>query len=82
MISFVDAPVIVVLRDGTTAADDQPLWLLAVTGPENPHGLLLAARELVWHPLGDILVETQIDPIDESDPSESDADPSEWDTEK
>lgn len=60
MISLADQPYIVTFKDGTTAEDESDILLIAFTGPENPMGCVLAARELLWVPLDKLLVTTQM----------------------
>lgn len=57
MISFADAPFVVTLRDGNTAGDGGEILLLGV---DHQKGLILAARELMWYDLSEILVETNL----------------------
>ena len=58
MISLADEPFIVTFKDGTEAEDGEDILLLGISGPDEPMGLIMAARELLWVPLKDLLVTT------------------------
>ncbi len=57
MISLFDQPYIVELV-GNDSADGEEILLLAIGDPDSKKGLILAARELIWHPLDQMLVKT------------------------
>lgn len=58
MISLADEPFIVTFKDGTEAEDGEDILLLGVSGPDEPKGLIMAARELLWVDLDTLLVST------------------------
>ena len=63
MIDFSDQPFVVTLEDAT-AGDDGQILLFGVSGPDDPQGLVLAARVFEWYPLDKIRVETLIGPAE------------------